>query len=436
MTRTVTLVLVSPDGELLGETEPFKPASPWWQPVDDFGPGLQVLRLLHSDTAGPPGGHVTYLAELTDEAANIRKIRPRTSEERSTATIPSSPNSAAPATMSSGAGSATPSSSATPGRGDRAYHGDWRQPHAKRAPYAELGGPTASIEWAAGIVPGTTAHQCRTWNLSAIWRFDDEHGNPVAWLKQVPRFFAHEPHAIRLIDGVAPGLVPRLIAEGEDGRMLLAHAPGDDRYGAGADLCARIAAAFHPIQAHFATDTDALARIPDARLDKTLGEYVRIAEPYYDGIPGLRELIADLPRRFAEIADCGLPDTLVHGDLHPGNVRTDDAGRITIMDWGDCVLGHPALDILRLTDADTNGSERGPGLPGRDGLLAAWADRWRETVPGSDPERAVELMRPVADLRSALIYSEFLENIEPTEWPYHATDVPESLTAAVATARG
>jgi hypothetical protein len=258
----------------------------------------------------------------------------------------------------------------------------------------------------------------------------------VAWLKQVPRFFAHEPHAIRLIDGVAPGLVPRLIAEGEDGRMLLAHAPGEDRYGAGADLCARIAAAFHPIQAHFAADTGALARIPDARLDKTLGEYVRIAEPYYDGIPGLRELIADLPRRFAEIADCGLPDTLVHGDLHPGNVRTDDAGRITIMDWGDCVLGHPALDILRLTDADTNGSERGPGLPGRDGLLAAWADRWRETVPGSDPERAVELMRPVADLRSALIYSEFLENIEPTEWPYHATDVPEGLRAAVATARG
>ncbi|MCO8277008.1 aminoglycoside phosphotransferase family protein [Actinoplanes sp. TRM 88003] len=406
MTRTVTLVLVSPDGELLGETEPFQPASPWWQPVDDFGPGLQVLRLLHSDKAGPPGGHVTYLAELIDEAANIRKIG------RQTTPPPSSP-----------------------GESSRPYFGNWSEPHAKRAAYAERGGPSASIAWATSLVPGTTAHQCRTWNLSAIWRLDDARGNPVAWLKQVPRFFVHEPYAIRLVDSVAPGLVPRLIADGADGRMLLAHAPGADRYGAGADLCGEIAAAFHPVQAHFAADPAALARIPDARLGKTLGEYVRIAEPFYDGIPGLREFVADLPRRFAEIAECGLPDTLVHGDLHPGNVRTDDAGRITIMDWGDCVLGHPALDILRLTDADTNGSERGPGLPGRERLLAAWADRWRQTVPGSDPVRAVALMRPVADLRGALIYSEFLENIEPTEWPYHATDVPEGLAAAVEAAR-
>ncbi len=315
------------------------------------------------------------------------------------------------------------------------YAGSLREPHPKRAPYAELGGPTASIAWATGLVPGTTAHQRRTWNLSAIWRLDDEQGDPVAWLKQVPRFFAHEPYVIRAIAGIAPDLVPRLIAEGSDGRMLLAHAPGEDRYGAGADLCAEIAAAFHPIQAHFAADPAPLARIPDARLSRTLDDYVRIAEPYFDGLPGLREFIGDLPARFAAIAACGLPDTLVHGDLHPGNVRTDETGKLTIMDWGDSVRGHPALDILRLTDADTGGGERGGGLPGRDKLLTEWADRWQRTVPGSDPVRAVELMQPVAHLRGALIYAEFLENIEPTEWPYHADDVPAGLTAAVAAAR-
>jgi hypothetical protein len=385
------LVLVDPSGRLLGETEPFEPAVPWWQEVGDFGPGLQVLRLLHSDKPAPPGGHVTYLAELIDEAANIRKIV-------------------------------------------RPYDGRVREPHAKRAAYAEIGGPTATIEWATGILPGTTAHQCRTWNLSAIWRLDDENGRTVAWVKQVPRFFGHEPSMLRLVDSVAPGLVPQLIAEGDHGRMLLAHAPGEDRYGAGADLCATIAAAFHPIQAHFAADPAPLKDIPDARFAKTLDAYVRIAEPHFESIPGLREFIDDLPRRFAEIAECGLPDTLVHGDLHPGNVRTDDAGRLTIMDWGDCVLGHPALDILRLTGAAADGGERGEGVPGRDRLLAEWADRWRETVPGSDPVRAVELMRPMADLRGALIYSEFLDNIEPTEWPYHADDVPAGLAAAVAAA--
>lgn len=390
MTRTVTLVLVSPSGELLGKTEPFQADVPWWQEVADFGPGLQVLRLLRADRPVPPGGPVVYLAEVTDEAINIRKIGRAADEESLLAA------------------------------------------HPKRAAYAELGGPSASIEWATGIVPGTTAGQRRTWNLSAIWRLDDVHGEPVAWLKQVPRFFAHEAYALRMVGAVAPGLVPELIADGEHGRMLLAHAPGEDRYGAGADLCAEIAAAFHPVQAHFAAEPGPLRHIPDARLPRTLADYVRVAEPHYDAVPGLRELVEDLPRRFAAIAACGLPDTLVHGDLHPGNVRTDDRGKLTIMDWGDCTFGHPVFDFLRLTDGATGGAdEPGGALPGRGQLLTEWAGRWRRTVPGCDPLRAVELMRPVAPLRAALIYATFLENIEPTEWPYHAADVPDRLAAAV-----
>ncbi|MBU2666583.1 aminoglycoside phosphotransferase family protein [Actinoplanes bogorensis] len=375
MTRTVTLVLISPAGEILGETEPFEAAVPYWQEVSGFGPGLQVLRLLHADRSAPPGGHVTYLAEVTGsvERFTIKPVSPYASE-----------------------------------------------PHPARAPYAELGGPTASLAWAATVVTGEAAQQ-RTWNLSAIWRIDGPSG-PVAWLKQVPRFFAHEPYAIRMVAEFAPSLVPQLLAEGDHGRMLLAHAPGADRYGAGAEMCASIAAAFHPIQAHFAAHQAPLAKIPDARL--RVEPFARVAAPCYDTIPGLEALIGDLPERLAAIAACGLPDTLVHGDLHPGNVRTDDAGRLTIMDWGDCTFGHPAIDILRLTDGLT--------APERDALLDAWAGRWTQTVPGSDPLRAVNLMRPIYALRGAVIYSAFLAGIEPSEWPYHAADVPERLTAAVA----
>jgi aminoglycoside phosphotransferase (APT) family kinase protein len=215
---------------------------------------------------------------------------------------------------------------------------------------------------------------------------------------------------------VGSSLVPKLLAAGENGRMLLEHAPGEDRYGAGPDLCARIAEAFHPIQAAGVES----AEIPDDRL--RVDRFVRVAEPYYDRIDGLRPLIEDLPKRFAAIEECGLPDTLVHGDLHPGNVRTDDAGTLTIMDWGDCTIGHPALDILRLTG----------DLDDPEPLLRAWAHRWRQSVPGCDPRRAVELFRPVAALRGAVIYSAFLDAIEPSEWPYHAADVPRCLAEAVA----
>ena len=412
----MTLVLVDPAGVLLGALPPFEVSTPWWQGVGEFaagagaglqalaragsglqvlahaGAGLQVLRLLHGDRSAPPGGHVTYLAQLTAPLAQV--------------TAPLS----------------SPASVLTPADVDLAP-----QPH--RAAYAEPGGPAASTAWAIESLaalgtPGATAHQQRTWNLSAIWRLDVD-GTPVAWLKQVPPFFAHEPAALGLVGGVVPGLVPPLLAAGAAGRMLLAHVPGADRYGADADLCGVIAAAFHPVQAHFAGRTGELAAagVPHGPLDAA--RFARVADPYLATVDGLRELIDDLPRRFAEVAACGLPDTLVHGDLHPGNTRTDDDGRLSIMDWGDCTIGHPAFDILRLTgDLD----DAAP-------LFADWARRWQETAPGCDPLRAVALLRPVAGLRAAAAYAGFLAAIEPAEHPYHAADVPAELTGAVAAAR-
>jgi hypothetical protein len=301
------------------------------------------------------------------------------------------------------------------------------QPH--RPAYAQPGGPAASIGWAVAALdalgsPGAVAHQQRIWNLSAIWRLDAA-GAPVAWLKQVPRFFWHEPAVLGLVSGVSPGLVPPLLAAGDEGRMLLAHVPGRDGYGAGAEVCAEIADEFHPVQVHFAGQVDELLAtgMPDRRL--AVEPFAAAAAPFLDRIEGLRELIDGLPRRLAEIAACGLPDTLVHGDLHPGNTRIG-SGSPVIMDWGDSSVSHPAYDILRLTG----------DLPREQAaeLTAAWALRWRTVAAGSDPVRAVELMRPLAALFGAVTYAGFLANIEPSEHPYHASDVPGSFVAAVAEA--
>ncbi len=387
----MTHVLLDATGAPLGALPPIDVGVPWWQEVSDVvaavrardGIDVQVLRLLDADGEFGGPARVTYLAQVHGGAP--------------VGLHPAAPDLA---------------------------------PHPLRAAYAEPGGPAASVRWAVAALaalgnPGAVAVQQRTWNLSAIWRLD-VHGRPVAWLKQVPPFFRHEAAVLSLVAGVAPGLVPPLLAAGDQGRMLLAHLPGHDGYGAGAAVRARIAEEFHPVQAALAGRAgDLLATgMPDARLDA--GALAAVAEPYLDRIDGLRELIGDLPRRLAAVAACGLPDTLVHGDLHPGNVRIDGA-RLAVMDWGDATLGHPAHDIIRLTG----------GLPGAAAadLVAAWALRWRMAVPGSDPQRAVDLMRPVAELRHAQVYADFLAHIEPSEHPYHAADVARCLTAAAGAAR-
>ncbi len=51
----------------------------------------------------------------------------------------------------------------------------------------------------------------------------------------------------------------------------------------------------------------------------------------------LDSLVEDLPGHFAALNACGIPDSLVHGDFHPGRYR--------ILDWGDCGIGNPMLDL-------------------------------------------------------------------------------------------
>jgi Ser/Thr protein kinase RdoA (MazF antagonist) len=134
----------------------------------------------------------------------------------------------------------------------------------------------------------------------------------------------------------------------------------------------------------------------------------------------LGRLLDNLPARFAALAECGLPDGLVHGDFHPGNVRWS-RGTPVLLDWGDCGIGHPLLDLPAFLDRA--GSDAGR-------LRDRWLRRWSAAVPGSDPARAATLVAPVAALRQAIVYREFLDGIEASEYVYHRDDVPTWLTRA------
>ncbi|MEV0002271.1 phosphotransferase [Micromonospora sp. NPDC050980] len=444
MSRTVNLLLVDAAGRPLGALPPFEVPEPWWQQVASVvdgarsrhGVDVAVLRLLDADRPHPPGGHVRYLAQPLGPPAG------HGTPERGPA--------------GHGTPERGPAGPGTPER-DVARLGvppGWATvdlaPHPLRQPWAEPGGPARSVAWATGELRRlgrrvTAVAQQRTWNLSAIWRLDTAHG--AAWLKQLPPFAHHEPTVLTwltrpghpvdqgvrvrvdLADDTSSSIVgagPVVLAADGEGRVLLEHVAGEDRYGAGEAERAGIAAAHHAVQVRSVGAVDRLVGggVPDLRRWR-LAEWVRARLAGHD-VSVAAGLLDGLDERLRRVRECGLPDTLAHGDLHPGNVRGDGAHPVVI-DWADAFVGHPAFDILRLTE--------GLDAPAAARLVAAWADRWRADAPGCDPRRALDLLRPVAPLRLAAVYAMFLAGIEPSEHPYHAPDVPAALAQAAAEAR-
>ena len=74
-----------------------------------------------------------------------------------------------------------------------------------------------------------------------------------------------------------------------------------------------------------------------------------------------------------------MPDTLVHGDYHPGNLR-GEPGHLTMLDWGDTGVGQPLLDMPAFLEVAP------PASVAR--IREHWLDAWRAAVPGCDAERA------------------------------------------------
>jgi len=397
MSRIVTLVLIDRTGADLGALPPFEVDLPWWPEVGDvaagarerYGVDVDVLRMLAAERPVPPGGAVTYLAEV--------------------AAPPSVPLSAATVDHT---------------------------PHPLRAAYAEPGGPAASLAWATAALrrlgrgAPTAVAQRKTWNLSAIWRLDCPTG-PV-WLKQVPRFFVQEAAVLAWVNEFSPGAAPELIATDGAGRSLLGHVGGEDRHDAPAADRHAMAELLHGIQLRsLGAVDDLVARgVPDLRGDLMVDKVRTVVERHGAGIAGLSELVDELPDRLAALRSCGLPDSLVHGDFHPGNVRDggDTGAGPVILDWGDAVIGNPGGDILGLT-AGLSPADAAP-------LLRSWALRWAQAVPACDPAAALTLLPPIQALLGAVVYANFLAHIEPSEHPYHAADVPACLREAVTLAAG
>ncbi len=419
MSRAVALHVVGAAGLPLGTFRCEVP-TPWLQEVEDVlavareaGLALNVLRLLH---------------HLPGDAA---------------AGIPTACAYVAEALVTPPAGALAPPLPFPAGD------------HPLRSRYARAGGNSADIAWAASVLasrgPGGSgppsagsgavlaAEQQRTWNLSCVHRLRLA-GGGFAWLKAVPPFFAHEGAviaAITALDGLAGAALhlPALLGhDAQAGRLLLAHCDGVLMWGCEVGAWRAVVDAHVDRQWRLQAAVPALRELglPDWRgpaLLAAINGLCARADVLATLTPAERSaldaLLVGLPGRLAEIEACGLPDTLVHGDLHQGNVIATAEGPV-LLDWGDAGVGHPLLDVPALC----HGFAPADQAAVRGVVVAAWQAR----LPGAKVERALALIAPVMELRQALVYRTFLDGIEPAERHYHEADVPQRLRLAIAAA--
>jgi hypothetical protein len=292
--------------------------------------------------------------------------------------------------------------------------------HPLRMPWARAQGVRELFRWASEHVDLTGRPvQRKTWNLSGLFRLPTADG-PV-WLKAIPAFAAAEPAAIAAFAQVDPGLVPAVVASGP-GRLLLADVSGADCWDASPQLVTDVVHRLATAQARIGRPPRAL---PDRR-PQVLAAAVR---DLLDGpvgaelSPGELRAARRLQPRWEMLAECGLPDTVVHGDFHPGNWRSGD-GAPVILDFADAHLGNPVLDGLRAIDYLP---------PGRRPAAAdAWIAAWTAAAPRSRPAEALAIAEPLAHFAYAVRYQEFLDNIEPSERVYHLGDPAGVIREALA----
>jgi len=302
-----------------------------------------------------------------------------------------------------------------------------------RPPWARRGWLEEAVYWiresaaAAELEPLGNIELRAQWPLSSVLRLETRVG--YVYFKAVFSIFLHEPAVTVALAERDPELVTEVVAVDEEhGWMLMRELPGAELGDEDVTAWTSGLRAMSHIQHSW------LGRGPDlielGVADRTLVTLVRDLA----AVTAARDLEPELRARFdaaipefealcATLADGPLPETLVHGDLHPWNVMRD-GDDVRIFDWSDACIAHPLFDLATFLPRTDDASMRAT-------MLEDYLESWADVASLEDLRVLVELAAPLAQVHHAISYLRILDALEPGDRWFFA-DVPESyLLAAV-----
>ena len=251
------------------------------------------------------------------------------------------------------------------------------------------------------------------WSISSILRVRTD--DPNLYFKapaRLPLFVREAAVTARLAERF-PGYVPVPLAlEPERDWMLL---PELELVSWGAPLETRceMLRRFAGLQRQAAGLTD--ERLTDGCLDRRLGVLETQLEPLVEDPRAVARLTSEetaelrrLAPTFKEVCrrldGLAIPATLVHGDLHLGNVARSE-GELVYFDWTDACIAHPFIDLLSFQWEKDESK--------REAMLDAYLEPWDGAETPERIREAVALAAVVIPLHHAVSYQTIVAGIEP-----------------------
>jgi hypothetical protein len=290
-----------------------------------------------------------------------------------------------------------------------------------REPWARPGWFVAAAAWTEsellrlGYTLTAPVEQVKSWGISCILRGHTTGGAVYFKVASSRPLFVHEPRLTRRLSELYPGQVPAPLATDDSRRwMLLADVGPAVGWDAPVEVQEEMLLAFGALQ------RGAVARIDDlwacGCLDRRLDRLATQIDPLLADtatlagqtdaaeMAALHVLAPRLKEMCAELASHAVPHTLVHGDLHLGNVARP-AGRYLFFDWTDACVAHPFFDTISIFQTDD---------PSREARLRdAYLRLWLDYEPMERLLEAWALAKPLAALHQAVSYQHIVNSLEP-----------------------
>jgi aminoglycoside phosphotransferase (APT) family kinase protein len=261
------------------------------------------------------------------------------------------------------------------------------------------------------------------WSLSAVLRIpvtaSAEHGAERSlYFKAACQLFHAEAAVTAELARLAPKHVPDVLAIDPDrGWMLMNPLPGEPPARLSpeaAPTAGRMLAELHMITSDHIPCLVAAGAV-DRTLQPTLAGLSMIINDSLE-----RDQLTDTERDLARqmepwlaeqltaVAESGLPYTITHGDLHPGNIAQHE-DTLVIYDWTDAAVSFPTLDAVLLASSIPDDH--------RDATVVGYVDRWRERFPSVDFEALREPSIIANEIYQAISYERIYRTQEPrTRW--------------------